>query len=129
MTIHTETVTVHVTLSTQGDALIYGSTLMNGIMSGLQLKHRLFAWHEPSFYGTELGMEQVQNIELVILPAEHVISFFAESKLLSHLEWVWDGDAPQIIRLSSLLSACIDQKKIYAQLLLLSARQAALDLG
>lgn len=111
MTIHTEAITVHVTLSTQGDSLIYGSTMMNGNMSGMQLKHRLFAWHEPSFYGTELGMEQVQDIELVILPAEHVISFFAEAKLLSHLEWVWDGDAPQIKRLASLLSTCIDQKK------------------
>ena len=45
-------------------------------MSRASLKHRLFAWHEASFYGTELAIQAVQEIELIVLPAEEVIPFF-----------------------------------------------------
>ncbi|MFH0070819.1 hypothetical protein [Peribacillus sp. NPDC056705] len=46
MSKHTTTITVHMALSEYGDAVIYGSTVMNGYVSGQYLKHRLFAWHE-----------------------------------------------------------------------------------
>jgi SNF2 family DNA or RNA helicase len=103
--------TVHTTLSSHGDALIYGTTETGGYVSGLELKHRLFAWHEPSYYGTALEVRQVQDAEIIILPAEQVIPFFARRELLEHIEWRWGAGASGIVRLAPVLAACIDERK------------------
>ena len=116
MSQYTEAITVHISLSAYGDALIYGSTPMNGYVSGMYLKQRLFAWHEASFYGTELEIQQIQEVELIILPSEHVLSFLADRKLLSHIEWVWDEEAAQLIELASTLTTCIEEKQFIPSL-------------
>lgn len=107
----TRTITVHINLTAYGDALIYGFNSSNDSLSGLSLKHKLFAWHAASVYGTELETEQVQGAELILLPAEHVIPFFAEKQLLEHIEWAWGEQAALIIRLAPLLATCIETKK------------------
>lgn len=110
MSHHTETITVQITLSAYGDALIYGSSLTQSYLSGQYLKQRLFAWHEESFYGTELEVQQIQDVELVLLPAEQVIPFFAGMKLLSHIEWVWGEESAPFVQLAPILLECIEQK-------------------
>ncbi|MBW7460423.1 ATP-dependent helicase, partial [Paenibacillus sepulcri] len=111
MSIYMDTITIQISLSAYGDAVIYGSSGNHDFISGLSLKQRLFAWHEASFYGTELSVQTVQGIELVLLPSEFVIPFFAERELLAHIEWVWEGDAAQLIELAPMLAACIEEKK------------------
>ncbi|MGM1046415.1 MAG: DEAD/DEAH box helicase [Bacillota bacterium] len=110
MSHHTETITVQITLSAYGDALIYGSTLIQSYLSGQYLKQRLFAWHEESFYGTELEVQQIQDVELVLLPAEQVIPFFAEMKLLNHIEWVWGEESTPFVQLAPMLYECIKKR-------------------
>lgn len=110
MSQHTETITVQITLSAHGDALIYGSTLMKGYLPGQTLKQLLFAWHEESFYGTELEIQRVQEVELVVLPAEQVIPFFADLKLLSHIEWLWGEESAPFIQLAPMLHECIENR-------------------
>ncbi|WP_420831464.1 DEAD/DEAH box helicase [Paenibacillus sacheonensis] len=85
----------------------------SGYASGLLVKQRLFAWHEPSFYGTELDIEKLQDeLELVVLPAEMVIPFFAErSLLMAHIDWRFEGDAARLVSLAPGLQACIEERK------------------
>jgi len=116
MSQNTEAITVHISLSAYGDALIYGSTQSNSYVPGLYLKQRLFAWHEASFYGTELEIQQVQEVEVIVLPAEYVLPFLADRKLLSHIEWIWDEEASQLIQLVSALNTCIEEKKFIPSL-------------
>ncbi|MFB5763216.1 DEAD/DEAH box helicase [Paenibacillus medicaginis] len=111
MSTFTSAYTVHITLSAHGDALIYGTTETGGYVPGLKLKHRLFAWHEPSCYGTELEVRQVQGAEIIILPAEQVIPFFARRELPEHIEWAWGQDASGIAPLALTLAACIEERK------------------
>ncbi|GGD97167.1 DEAD/DEAH box helicase [Paenibacillus nasutitermitis] len=112
MIANTETITVQISLSAYGDALIYGTGGTRDYLPGMALKHLLFAWHEASFYGTDLAIQTIQEVELVLLPAEHVIPFFAECKLLDHIEWVWEGDAARLVELAPPLAACLEEKKI-----------------
>lgn len=103
---------VRLTLSEHGDALLYGTTDNADFISGLILKQKLFAWHEESFYGTELMVQQAREYaELVLLPAEQVIPFFAEQQLLQHVEWSWEGEAARLTGLAPLLADCLMQKK------------------
>ncbi|MFC5652690.1 DEAD/DEAH box helicase [Paenibacillus solisilvae] len=111
MSSYTETITVHISLSAYGDALIFGSMHSHSYVPGVYLKHRLFAWHAESFYGTELATQTVQDVELIVLPSELVIPFFAQRKLLEHVEWIWADDAAQLIRLAPMLEACIADRQ------------------
>lgn len=116
MSAYTETIKVHIRLSAYGDALVYGSTQTHSYVPGLVMKQRLFAWHEASFYGTELEVQQVQEVDLVVLPSEQVIPFLAERKLLDHIEWEWDEEAAPLLQLAPVLSACIEEKRFIPSL-------------
>nr|WP_260987028.1 DEAD/DEAH box helicase [Paenibacillus terrae] len=108
---YTDTITIHTRLSGYGDALIYGSTPTRRTVPGIDLKHRLFAWHEETLYGTQLDVQQVQDIELVILPAEYVIAFFAQLDLLAHIQWAGDEGTETLIRLAPTLMSCVREKR------------------
>ncbi|WDZ57745.1 DEAD/DEAH box helicase [Paenibacillus polymyxa] len=110
MSQYTETITVHIQLTTYGDALIYGDSSMNYSISGQMLKQRLFAWHEASFYGTELEIQHVQDTDIIVLPSEQVIPFLAEQELLQHIEWIWDEANAPWLRLIPPLAHCIEAK-------------------
>ncbi|MDO3411600.1 SNF2-related protein [Saccharibacillus sp. CPCC 101409] len=105
-----ETVTVHAVLSEYGDALLYGTKTSYGSMPALYFKHLLFARHEESFYGTELEIQNSGRMELVLLPAEMVLSFFADRPLLEHIEWNFEGDAELLARTAPALAASIDKR-------------------
>ncbi|WP_139991372.1 DEAD/DEAH box helicase [Paenibacillus paridis] len=111
MTLHTQTFTVHVNLTTHGDALLYGVSSRADYLSGITLKQRLFAWHQASFYGTELEIQQIEGLELVLLPAEQVIPFFAEQKWLAHIAWSWGEQAEQLIQLAPKLAKEIEARR------------------
>ncbi|WP_223066067.1 DEAD/DEAH box helicase [Paenibacillus caui] len=113
MSRHLQTITVHVRLSPYGDALIYGSKETYGFEPGLYLKQLLFAWHEASTYGTELEIQHVENTDVIVLPAEQVIGFWAEPRLLAHVGWEWDEEAAVLKTLASLLAACLEQRKYH----------------
>lgn len=111
MSKHQDTIKVTVSLTSKGDALLYGHGERYYSLTGLALKQLLFAWHEPSFYGTELEMMQVQNTELILLPAEQVIPFFSELRLLEHIGWIWEGHGAPLIQLAPGLAALIEAKQ------------------
>ncbi|MEC0171126.1 ATP-dependent helicase, partial [Paenibacillus graminis] len=108
---YTRNITVQLALSQYGDALIYGINERDDYVSGLLLKQQLFAWHEESFYGTELTTQNADGVELVILPAEQVIPFFADLKVLRHIGWSWEGNAGILTALAPVLAALLDEKQ------------------
>lgn len=69
--------TVNMTLTESGDALFWG-LLDEREVPGDKLRNLLFAWHEPSYYGTSLELRQAGDIAVVVLPANMVLPFFAE---------------------------------------------------
>ncbi len=111
MSMYTRNITVQLALSQYGDALIYGINERDDYVSGLLLKQQLFAWHEESFYGTELTTQNADGVELVILPAEQVIPFFADLKVLRHIGWSWEGNAGILTALAPVLAALLDEKQ------------------
>lgn len=108
-----DTIAVRMMLTSHGDALFFADPDSLREWTGLQLKHRLFAWHEPSFYGTELELVKVGELEAIVLPAEEVIPFFASGPLLEHIEWKWEDDAARLAELAPLLAECLE-KRLYA---------------
>lgn len=108
-----DTITVRMMLTAHGDALFFADPDSPQEWTGLQLKHRLFALHEPSLYGTELELVKIGELEAVVLPAEEVIPFFVSGALLAHIRWKFEDDAARLAAMAPLLSACLE-KRLYA---------------
>jgi len=104
---------VRVLLGGYGDALLHGYYDGYGSASGLTLKHALFAWHEASFYGTDLVTHVLEGIEAVVLPSEMVIPYFADPKPLRHTEWIWDDSVLRLIEIAPMLARRIEEKKYH----------------
>ncbi|MEK5024788.1 DEAD/DEAH box helicase [Paenibacillus sp. FSL M7-1046] len=104
-------ITVQLALTQYGDALIYGVDDRDDYVPGVQLKQKLFSWHEESFYGTELTLQNADGVDLVVLPAEQVIPFFAERRLLRHVGWSWQGDAELLTGLAPAITGLLAEKK------------------
>jgi SNF2 family DNA or RNA helicase len=85
-------ITLHVKLTDTGDALLWG--FQDGReMSGERLRKLLFAWHEPSCYGTLLELLQAGELTLIELPAEMVLRFFAEPNWMDIVRWEGGDEA------------------------------------
>ncbi|AHV95167.1 DEAD/DEAH box helicase [Paenibacillus sabinae] len=104
-------IAVRISLSEYGDALLYGQTDHGDALPGLTLKQLLFAWHEESCYGTELVIHKAGEIELVVLPAEQVLPFFAAGRRLTHIGWSWEGEAAPLTELAPCLTFCLENKR------------------
>ncbi|GMK37260.1 ATP-dependent helicase [Paenibacillus sp. CCS19] len=112
MNAYADTLTIQASLTERGDALIFGADA-SGYAPGLLVKQRLFARHEPSFYGTELEIEKLRDeLELVVLPAEMVVPFFADPGLLPmHVTWQLEGDAARLAAFAPALNRGITERR------------------
>ncbi|MDQ0886944.1 SNF2 family DNA or RNA helicase [Paenibacillus sp. V4I9] len=78
--------TLNVTLTDSGDALLWG--LQDGRdVPGDKFRKLLFTWHEPSYYGTLLDQQLLGELTLTVLPVEMVLPFFAEPYFMDVLRW------------------------------------------
>jgi SNF2 family DNA or RNA helicase len=111
MSKYSETIRMHLVLAENGDVLLYGALDNQFTASGIYYKHRLFAWHEASFYGTDIVVENVEGVDILILPAEQVIPFYANMQLLQHVNWIWSGHAEPLLELAPDLMTTIEEKK------------------
>ncbi|RKN86387.1 DEAD/DEAH box helicase [Paenibacillus ginsengarvi] len=77
---------IHAVITDAGDALLWG--LKDGrTVSGDTFRKLMFAWHEPSCYGTTLELQQAGEFDVTVLPSEMVLPFFAEPNLMGVLRW------------------------------------------
>ncbi|MFC5528232.1 DEAD/DEAH box helicase [Cohnella yongneupensis] len=110
MSVYGSAIQVRVELQPNGDAYLTGS-IAHYDLSGLTVKHRLFARHEASFYGTQLEVVTVDGESYVVLPAEQVIGYFAATERLRHIEWAWDADGEWLVQRSPLLYEAIENRR------------------
>ncbi|GGA42429.1 DEAD/DEAH box helicase [Paenibacillus physcomitrellae] len=117
MSKHLQSIQVHARLTPYGDALLFGQKQAYGYEPGLYLKQLLFAWHEESFYGTELEIQQTDGADIIVLPAEQVIPYMDDAAgMLQHVEWIWDEESRPLHLLAPGLAACIRQRKFHPSL-------------
>jgi SNF2 family DNA or RNA helicase len=83
---------LHAMLTDSGDALLWG--LQDGYeVPGDQFRKVLFAWHEPSCYGTTLELQKAGELLVTVLPAEMVLPFFADPNFMNIFRWEGGNEA------------------------------------
>lgn len=85
-------ITLHALLTDSGDALLWGEEFGYS-MPGEKFRRLLFAWHEPSCYGTALELQQAGELAVTVLPADMVLPFFAEANFMSIVRWKGANEA------------------------------------
>ncbi|NHN35277.1 DEAD/DEAH box helicase [Paenibacillus agricola] len=96
MSIKLYELTLFAILTESGDALLWG--LKDGAeVSGDTFRNLLFAWHEPSCYGTTLALRQAGELDVTVLPAELVLPFFAEPNFMDILHCKGGNEATRAL--------------------------------
>lgn len=82
-----------------------------GSVDGLELKQRLFAWHEASFYGTFLETREERGKESVLVPADMALDYFCQPELLLHGKIEWSPDLSALVRLAPWVREALELEK------------------
>lgn len=90
------------------DALFLYGRRGAGVVPADELRDHLFAWHEPSFYGTFIETVELDYRAGVKLSAADAFSFFTETPPLVHAGYVWSDTVEDLRRLSPYLKAALD---------------------
>jgi SNF2 family DNA or RNA helicase len=98
--IDTATLTVNVGWMPGGSLFLWGARSSGGVWDAMELKHILFAWHAPSFYGTFVETAEWNAREGVELPALEALDYFAEPAPAEHAGAHWSREAAALKRLA-----------------------------
>ncbi|WP_058300922.1 DEAD/DEAH box helicase [Gorillibacterium timonense] len=98
------TYTVYAEWLEEGALFLYGANGLRSIDPS-ELKDHLFAWHEPSFYGTFIETTAVGFKEGVKLSAPEALDFFCHTPTLLHADAVFSEEAADL----KLLAPSIEQ--------------------
>ncbi|WP_231571291.1 SNF2-related protein [Gordoniibacillus kamchatkensis] len=98
--IDTATMTVNVEWMPGGSLFLWGARSTGGVWDAMELKHLLFAWHAPSFYGTFVETAEWQGKEGVELPAVEALDYFAEPAPAQHASIGWSREAAALRQLA-----------------------------
>ncbi|MCR8642604.1 DEAD/DEAH box helicase [Paenibacillus sp. N1-5-1-14] len=98
--IDTSALTVHTASMPNGSLFLWGMRDRGGAWEALDLKHMLFAWHEPSFYGTLIEEKEMGQIEGVELEPIEALDYFTAPSCVEHVRFKWSESAEAIRRLA-----------------------------
>jgi SNF2 family DNA or RNA helicase len=96
----TSAITVQTRWMAPGCFFLYGSRYNGGVSDAYDLKNLLFAWHQPSFYGTFIETTEFMNIEGLQLPALAALDYFCNPSFVLHLKLDWSRDLQALMRLA-----------------------------
>ncbi len=91
---------VHAMWARSGELFLWGTRGRGMSTDALELKHQLFAWHEPSFYGTFIETTEWMNKEGALLPAALALDYFCETPQLRHAPFEWSRELAALKRLA-----------------------------
>ncbi|WP_040950625.1 DEAD/DEAH box helicase [Gorillibacterium massiliense] len=101
------TYTVYAEWMDEGALFLWGSR-GKGSIDAAELKDHLFAWHEPSFYGTFIQLHEMGYREGVKLPAEEALDYFCSTQELRHVSRVWSEEVAALKALAPAVKDALD---------------------
>ncbi|WP_249860551.1 hypothetical protein [Paenibacillus konkukensis] len=96
----TTAINVHARWIAPGCFFLWGSRYNGGICDAHDLKSLLFAWHEPSFYGTFIEVAESMNVEGLQLSALEALDYFCSPAAVSHTKLEWSGELRELMSLA-----------------------------
>ncbi|PZE20121.1 DEAD/DEAH box helicase [Paenibacillus xerothermodurans] len=98
--IDTTALTVHARWISPGVFFLWATRHNGAVADATDLKNLLFAWHQPSFYGTFIETMESMNVEGLQLPALEALDYFCSPSTVQHLKLEWNGELRELLRLA-----------------------------
>jgi len=77
-----------------------------------RLKRLLFAWHEPTYYGTFVDCVETEGKEGIAISAEDAVDFFAQPTWTESVEIRWGDTAQTVIEAASVIREALETARI-----------------
>jgi len=74
-----------------------------------QLLSKLFAYHQPSYYGTLIPTEPLAIREVIKLPVRWAVDYWIDLPVNRHIEWSWDEEAQRSMRIAPLVRRSLQE--------------------
>ncbi len=96
----TTEIRVHIRWAQQDDFFIWGTRYNGGIYDAYDLRDWLFAWHEPSFYGTFIEVTESAQMEGLLLPALEALDYLAAPAVVQHQRLTFTPELSELSKLA-----------------------------
>ncbi|MCR8644549.1 DEAD/DEAH box helicase [Paenibacillus sp. N1-5-1-14] len=73
------------------------------------LKHRLFGWHQASFYGTIIEVRELDRKQGVILPPYLAMDYLAQTAVVKAMEMEWSEELSLLRRAAAIMRSALDE--------------------
>jgi len=74
-----------------------------------QLLGKLFAYHQPSYYGTLIPTEPLRIREVIKLPVRWAADYWIDLPVNRHVAWSWDDEAQRSMRIAPLIRRSLQE--------------------
>lgn len=102
-------IAVHVRWAPQGGFFLWGARPNGGICDAYDLRDWLFAWHEPSFYGTFVDVVESQNIEGLLLPPLEALDYLVRPGMVQHQRLELSRELRELLQLAPHVKEALTQ--------------------
>lgn len=106
----TESITIYSRWVPSSGVLVWARYRTGQPLDPLELKTRLFSWHEPSFYGTFLDIQDVGGWDGILLSPAMALDYFSNPSPLVHQQLNWSDETIEIMRIAPLLQEAVLNK-------------------
>ncbi|WP_028551312.1 DEAD/DEAH box helicase [Paenibacillus sp. UNC451MF] len=107
--IDSSAITVNVRWIAPGCFFLWGSRYNGGVSDAYDLKGLLFAWHEPSFYGTFIEVTESMNVEGLQLSALEALDYLCSPSAVQHLKLDWCSELRELMKLAPYVKEALVQ--------------------
>jgi SNF2 family DNA or RNA helicase len=91
-----------------GSFALYGETEQANAVPGYMLRKLLFAWHERSFYGTQLEVTRIPYGDAIVLSPVMALDYLRAPGVLLHSSLTWEEGFTELQKGAHFLSEAID---------------------
>ncbi|PYI52625.1 DEAD/DEAH box helicase [Paenibacillus flagellatus] len=81
-------------------------------LDAFSLKSLLFAWHEPSFYGTFIETLELDRREGALLPATEALAYFVAPAWNGHAPLRWSDEAKPLRDIARVMTEALEEGRI-----------------
>lgn len=109
--IDTSALTVHAKTMPGGSLFLWGTRDSGGVWDTVDFKQLLFAWHEPSFYGTFINESLLEEVEGVELDPLTALDYLAAPQHAEHVRLQWHKEAADLLQLAPWVASALKEER------------------
>jgi SNF2 family DNA or RNA helicase len=107
-----KTITVHARFVPLNGVFVWAKDENDHPIDPVELNTRLFSWHEASFYGTFLEIDEIDEVQGTLLSPGVALDYFIDPSPLQHQTLQWSVEAEEVLAAAQIISKAIHDETL-----------------